>query len=178
MPNTEGTRTEQNLRAAISGETQAWGLYELFAERAEKDGFQEIAAIFKETAHNERAHAEIYWNLLNCIQKTVDNLKNAKDMELHETNIMYPEFAKIAREEGFSDIADTLEKVGKIEADHAKRFEKLENELRKGEIFARSTPQTWICTNCGHHANGPDAPTVCPVCGRPVAYFKLQQQGS
>ena len=127
-----GSKTEANLRSAISGEAQAALLYELFEKSARKDGFEQIAAIFQETAKNEKAHAEIYFGLLNCLNTTDRNLISAVESERHECTVMYPEFAQVARQEGFEQIAQTFEMVGKIEEEHQKRFEKYGNLVQSG----------------------------------------------
>jgi len=159
----KGTRTEANLRSAISGEAQAAILYEFFASRAKKDGFQEIADIFYETAENEKAHAEIYLLLLDCLNTTDKNLMNSMETELHESNVMYPQFAEIARQEGFDNIANTFEMVGKIESRHHERFKTLKCHVENGSVFSKGTETKWICKNCGHVHSSSDAPDICPV---------------
>ena len=146
MPEIKNSRTESNLRSAVSGEAQAMGLYMLFSERAKEEGFEELAEIFREIANNEKAHAEIYWKLLNSIGTTAENLCASKLIEEHECRVMYPEFASIAREEGLTDVAETLEKVGAIEEKHRELFEKLENKMRTNGIFS-GTSNSWICRN-------------------------------
>lgn len=168
----KGSKTEANLRSAISGESQAAVLYEFFAKRAKKDGFEEVSEIFRETAENEKAHAEIYFKLLNCISTTDENLVSAVASEKHENSVMYPSFAQIAREEGFSDIAKTFDEVGKIESAHEARFAAEALEIQNGSIFAKGMETEWICTNCGHRHKGPNAPEICEVCQHPKAYFK------
>lgn len=166
------SKTEANLRSAISGECQAAVLYEFFAKRAKKDGFEEISDIFRETAENEKAHAEIYFKLLNCIGTTDHNLFSAVASEKHENSVMYPSFAQIAREEGFEDVAKTFEEVGKIEAAHEKRFQTKGLEIENGAVFAKGMETEWICLNCGHRHKGASAPEICEVCSHPKAYFK------
>ncbi len=168
----KGSKTEANLRSAISGEAQAALLYEFFAKRAKKDGFEEVSDIFYETSENEKAHAEIYYKLLNCIGTTDKNLASAAASENHENTKMYPEFAKIAKEEGFDEIASTFEMVGQIESDHEKRFQTKLLEIENGSVFAKGMETEWICLNCGHRHKGASAPEICPVCSHPKAYFK------
>lgn len=168
----KGSKTEANLRSAISGEAQAAVLYEFFAKRAKKDGFEEVSEIFWETSKNEKAHAEIYWKLLNCIGTTDQNLFSAAASEKHENSVMYPSFAKIAREEGFEEIAKTFEEVGKIESAHEKRFQTKGLEIQNGAVFSKGVETEWICLNCGHRHKGANAPAICEVCSHPRAYFK------
>lgn len=167
-----GSKTEANLRSAISGESQAAILYEFFAKRAKKDGFESIASIFRETADNEKAHAKIYLDLLDCLHTTDKNLFAAAKAEKHENTKMYPEFARVAREEGFEAIAATFEMVGRIEAEHEKRFQKLGYQVENGAVFSKGMETEWICTNCGHRHTGTDAPGICPVCKHPMAFFE------
>ncbi len=167
----EGTKTEQNLRSAISGEAQAALLYELFATRARKDGYEHIADIFMETANNEKAHAKIYLNLLSCLNTTDKNLLSAALTEKHENSIMYPEFAAIARQEGLEQVAQTFEMVGQIESEHEKRFNLLKCQVENNAVFSKGVETEWICSNCGHRHKGPDAPGICPVCKHPISYF-------
>lgn len=171
--NLMGSRTEQNLRSAISGEAQAALLYEFFEKKARKEGYQQIGDIFQETSQNEKAHAQIYLNLLNCILKTDENLLHSEETEHHENSVMYPEFAAIAREEGFDEIARTFEMVGQIEAEHEKRFRYYRCQLENNAVFSKGIQCTWICKNCGHRHVGDSAPQICPVCKHPVAYFEI-----
>ncbi len=167
-----GSKTEQNLRSAISGEAQAAILYEFFAKRAKKDGFENISAIFKETSDNEKAHAEIYLELLNCLNTTDKNLFAAAASEKHESCEMYPGFAKVAREEGFDSIAATFEMVGQIENEHRERFEKQGYMVENGAVFSKGEKIWWICQNCGQRHSSESAPEICPVCKHPRSYFK------
>jgi rubrerythrin len=168
----KGSKTEANLRSAISGEAQAAVLYEFFAKRAKKDGFEEVADIFWETSENEKAHAEIYWKLLSCIGTTDQNLFSAVASEKHENSVMYPSFAQIARDEGFAEIAKIFEEVGKIESAHENRFQKKALEIQNGAVFSKGMETEWICLNCGHRHKGANAPEICEVCSHPKAYFK------
>ncbi len=167
----KGTQTENNLRSAIAGEAQAALLYELFARRAKKDGYEKLAEIFEETSRNEKAHAEIYLKLLECLNTSDANLLSAAETEHHEHTQMYPAFAETAKQEGFTDVATTFEMVAKIESEHEERFRKNLASLQNGTVFSKSADTEWICLNCGHHAFGTDAPTVCPVCHHPRAFF-------
>ncbi len=171
----KNTKTENNLRSAISGEAQAAVLYEYFAKRARKDGFEEIANIFMETSQNEKAHAKIYWDLLSCIHTTDQNLMQSAEAELHEHSVMYPEFARIAKEEGFEQIANTFQAVAKIELSHEKRFRLLQSLVNHNAIYSKGMETEWICLNCGHVVASPNAPEICPVCKHPKAYFKVRE---
>ena len=174
--NLQGTRTEQNLRDAFSGESQARNKYTYFASKAKKDGFVQIANVFEETANNEKEHAKIWFKLL-CggeIPGTAENLLDAAAGEHHEWSTMYADFAKVAKEEGFEDIAVLFEKVGDIEKAHEERYRKLHSNLQRGLVFARDSEQTWECGNCGHFHFGTEAPKTCPVCVHPRSYFYLK----
>ena len=167
----KGSQTENNLRSAISGEAQAALLYEFFAKRARKDGFEGIADLFETTSENEKAHAEIYYRLLSCLATTEENLLAAAASEHHENAVMYPDFARKAREEGFTAIADTFDQVGAIEVEHEKAFRQMADEIKNNTVFAKAQEIEWICTNCGHRHRGTTAPTLCPVCSHPRSYF-------
>ncbi len=167
----KGSQTENNLRSAISGEAQAALLYEFFAKRAKKDGFEGIGTLFETTSQNEKAHAEIYYKLLSCLLTTDENLLAAAESEHHETAVMYPEFAKKAREEGFEDIARTFEMVGQIESQHEQAFRTNAMMVQNGAVFQKGEEIEWICTNCGHPHKGSTPPEICPVCSHPKAYF-------
>ena len=172
----KGTKTEQNLRAAVNGEASAALLYEFFAERARKEGLSVLSDIFLETAKNEKAHAKIYLDLLECIQTTSQNLLHAAEAEFHENRIMYPDFAAEAEREGLKEIAATFEMVGKIEAEHEKRFRSLLLQLENNSLFSGGTEKIWICQNCGHHYTGDSAPQICPVCKHPMGYFSKTEK--
>lgn len=178
MKELQGTKTQANLMAAFAGESQARNKYTYFADRAEKDGFVQISQIFKETAKNEREHAEIWFKLLNGgeIKDTATNLKDASKGENYEWTNMYPTFAKEAREEGFEHIAFLFDEVAKIEAEHEKRFLKLLENVEGGLVFSRDEEKIWICSNCGHIVIGKEVPNMCPVCKHPKAYFKLKAE--
>ena len=169
----KGTKTENNLRSAISGESQAALLYEYFAEKAKRDGFEAVADVFRETARNERAHAKIYLDMLECISTTEKNLLASAETEHHENSVMYPEFAECAKEEGLSNVAATFEMVGKIESEHEARFRLLQNQIQNNAFFTKGEKVTWICKNCGHRIQSNEAPEICPVCKHPKSYFDV-----
>lgn len=171
--NLKGTKTEQNLLSAFAGESQAHTKYRYYASKAKKDGFEQIAAIFEETANNEREHAKVWFKLLHDgIPATTDNLKDAAGGENYEWTNMYVDFAKTAKEEGFDHIAYLFEEVGKIEKEHEERYRKLLENINNDEVFKKDKPKIWICRNCGHIHYGEEAPEECPVCSHPKAYFE------
>ncbi|MDU1687334.1 MAG: rubrerythrin family protein [Clostridium perfringens] len=173
--NLKGSKTEKNLLTAFAGESQARNKYTFYAEKARREGYNKIADIFEETAHNEMAHAKIWFKFLNDgkVGETLDNLKDAAGGENYEWTDMYAEFAKEAREEGFNEIAFILEKVGEIEKHHEERYLELYNLLKNGEIFKKDEKQLWRCQNCGFILESTVAPEKCPVCHHPKAYFEL-----
>lgn len=172
----KGSKTEANLMAAFAGESQARNKYTFFAEKAKKEGYEQIGDIFLETANNEKAHAELWFEKLQggTLKTTAENLGAAAEGERYEWVTMYAEFAQTAREEGFGDIATLFELVGKIESDHEQRFLKLQENIRQSRVFSGSDNSVWICLNCGHCYTGKQPPQKCPVCGKPQAYFQLQ----
>ena len=172
----KGTKTEANLKAAFAGESQARNKYTYFASQAKKDGYEQIAAIFEETAHNEKEHAKMWLKELNGIGSTAENLKAAADGENYEWTDMYDEFAKVAKEEGFDRIAYLFEAVGKIEKEHEERFKKLLENVEEGKVFEAGEVKIWKCRNCGHIVVGTKAPEVCPVCRHPQAYFEIKAE--
>ena len=174
----KGSKTEANLKAAFAGESQARNKYSYYASQAKKDGYEQIAAIFEETANNEKEHAKMWFKLLhdNKIPSTVENLKDAAAGENFEWTDMYDEFAKTAKEEGFDHIAFLFESVGKIEKEHEERYNKLLENVEKGEVFQRGEIKIWKCRNCGHIHIAVDAPAVCPVCAHPKAYFEIKAE--
>ena len=177
MPELKGSKTEKNLMAAFSGESEARNKYTYFASAAKKAGYEQIAAIFTETAENEKEHAKIWFKLLDGIGATTeDNLVSAAAGEHYEWETMYHDFAIEAREEGFNDIAAKFEMVAKIEAEHEARYLKLLQNLREDIVFSRDGKQYWICRNCGYIHEGSAAPQVCPVCAHPQAYFMLRAE--
>ena len=177
MPELKGSKTEANLMTAFAGESQARNKYTYYASKAKKDGYVQIAAIFEETANNEKEHAKMWFKLLHGgIGDTVDNLKDAAAGENYEWTDMYAGFAKTAREEGFDHIADLFEGVAKIEKEHEERYLKLVKNLEEGLVFSRDGDVIWQCANCGHSVIGKKAPEVCPVCAHPQAYFQIKAE--
>ncbi len=172
------SRTYQNLLTAFAGESQARNKYTYFASKAKKDGYEQIAAIFEETANNEKEHAKMWFKELNGgeVPGTVDNLKAAADGENYEWTDMYKEFAKVAEEEGFKAIAKKFEMVGEIEKHHEERYRKLLKNIEDEIVFSRDGESIWICRNCGHIVVGKKAPAVCPVCAHPQSYFELRSE--
>ncbi|HOO22524.1 MAG TPA: rubrerythrin family protein [Clostridia bacterium] len=173
----KGSKTEQNLWTAFAGESQARNKYTYYASKAKKDGYEQIAAIFEETANNEKEHAKIWFKLLKGgIPSTMKNLEDAAMGENYEWTDMYRNFAIIAREEGFEDIAKLFEGVADIEKEHEERYRKLIENLHKDEVFKSGQPKVWHCRNCGHLHYGEEAPDECPVCAHPKAYFELKPE--
>ena len=176
MANLKGTKTEANLMEAFAGESQARNKYTYFASKAKKDGYEQISAIFTETANNEKEHAEIWFKLLNGgeISGTAENLKAAAAGENYEWTDMYKRMAEDAHAEGFEDIALLFESVAKIEKTHDERYQKLLKNVGDGSVFAKNEKTVWICRNCGHIVDSEKAPMKCPVCAHPQAYFELR----
>ncbi|MDD3393941.1 MAG: rubrerythrin family protein [Clostridia bacterium] len=174
----KGSKTEANLMAAFAGESQARNKYTYYASAAKKEGYEQIAALFLETAANEMEHAKLWFKQLhnNSVPSTEENLLDAALGENYEWTDMYANFAKEAREEGFDRIAYLFEGVGKIEKDHEERYRKLLENLKTGQVFSKEEETVWHCENCGHKHVGKDAPKVCPVCNHPQAYFRLASQ--
>jgi rubrerythrin len=172
----KGSKTEQNLMKAFAGESQARNKYTYFASKAKKDGYEQIAALFEETANNEKEHAKMWYKELHdgVIPDTVSNLKEAADGENYEWTDMYEEFAKTAEEEGFKALALKFRQVGAIEKHHEERFRKLLKNIDDEVVFSRDEECIWICRNCGHVVVGKKAPEVCPVCAHPKSYFELK----
>ena len=175
MKELKGTKTEQNLLAAFAGESQARNKYTYYASRAKKDGYEQIAALFEETANNEKEHAQIWFKALHdgAVADTKTNLKDAAEGENYEWTEMYPTFAKEAREEGFEELAIKFEMVAEIEKRHEERYKTLLDNIEKAKVFAREGNRVWVCRNCGHIVIGPKAPEMCPVCNHPQAYFEI-----
>lgn len=172
--NLKGTKTEQNLMTAFAGESQARNKYTYYASKAKKEGYEQIAAIFQETADNEKEHAKIWFKLLHDgMPDTVTNLKDAAAGENYEWTEMYADFARVAKEEGFDRIADLFAMVGKIEKEHEERYKTLLANIEGGLVFSRDGDAVWQCRNCGHIHVGKLAPVKCPVCDHPQAYFAL-----
>ncbi|MDR2482142.1 MAG: rubrerythrin family protein [Treponema sp.] len=178
MKDLKGSKTEANLAAAFAGESQARNKYTYYASKAEKDGYHQIAALFRESAENEKEHAKIWFNLLHGdeIPGTPDNLKDAAAGENHEWTDMYPGFARTAEEEGFGHIAALFKMVGAIEKEHEERYRKLLANIEQGIVFSREGDAIWQCANCGHIAAGKNAPEQCPVCRHPRSYFLLKAE--
>ena len=170
----KGSKTEQNLMTAFAGESQARNKYTYFASRAKKDGYEQIAAIFEETANNEKEHAKMWFKELNggSIPDTESNLIAAAEGENYEWTDMYAEFAKVAREEGFDALAYKFEAVAAIEKEHEERYRKLIQNIEEGLVFSNEGDTIWVCRNCGHVVIGKKAPEVCPVCAHPQSYFE------
>ena len=170
----KGTKTEQNLMAAFAGESQARNKYTYFASKAKKDGYEQIAAIFEETANNEKEHAKMWFKLLEGgeIKSTPENLAAAADGENYEWTGMYADFAKTAREEGFDEIAELFEGVAAIEKEHEERYRTLLANVEAESVFKKEEEIEWKCENCGFIFKGSQAPEMCPVCGVPKAHFE------
>ncbi|WP_319370042.1 rubrerythrin [uncultured Ilyobacter sp.] len=173
--NLKGTKTEKNLLSAFAGESQARNKYTYYASQAKKEGYNQIASFFEETAHNEMAHAKIWFKLLHeGMPSTAENLKSAADGENYEWTDMYENFAKDAEEEGFKKIAYLFREVGKIEKEHEERYLQLLKNVKDENVFKKEEKVVWECGNCGYLVEGVNAPEVCPVCDHPRAHFKIQ----
>lgn len=186
MKSLKGTKTEKNLLTAFAGESQARNRYNYFASKAKKEGYEQISGIFAETADNEKEHAERLFKFLEggeaeiqasfpagVIGKTEENLKAAADGEKHEHTTMYPEFAKIADQEGFDDIAAVFRAIAIAEKQHEKRYLELLENIKNGRVFKRDKPIKWRCRNCGYIHEGNEPPEKCPACAHPTAYFEF-----
>ena len=171
-----GTQTEKNLEAAFAGESQARNKYTYFASRAKKEGFEQIAALFLETAENEKEHAKLWFKELNGINDTAQNLADEAAGENYEWTDMYEGFAKTAEEEGFTELAIKFRMVAAIEKRHEERYRALLKNVETAEVFKRSEVKVWECRNCGHIVVGTSAPEICPVCAHPKAYFELHKE--
>lgn len=182
----KGTRTEKNLLAAFAGESQARNRYTLFASAARKEGYEQIANIFIETAGNEKEHAEVFFKYLEggdveivaaypagTIGDTKTNLEAAADGEKQEWSKLYADMEKVAKEEGFGEIATSFKEIAEVEEFHEKRYRKLARNVSEGEVFKRKAPVRWHCTNCGYIHEGTEAPKICPACKHPQAYYEL-----
>ena len=189
MKSLKGTQTEKNLLAAFAGESQARNRYTYFASEAKKAGFEQIAAIFLETAENEKEHAKVYFKHLQggmveitamypagVIGTTEENLKEAADGEKAEWGMIYPEFAKIAEKEGFPEVACSFKFIGHVEAHHEKRYRTLLANLEKKQVFKKDKAVKWKCRNCGYIHEGKDAPNKCPACQHPQAYYEITEE--
>ena len=178
MKELKGTRTEANLMAAFAGESQARNKYTYYASKAKKEGYNQIAAIFEETANNEKEHAKMWFKLLHNdgVPDTIANLKDAADGENYEWTDMYASFAKEAKEEGFDNIAFLFDQVARIEKEHEERYRKLLDNIEGGLVFSRDGDMIWQCINCGHIVVGKSAPEVCPTCAHPKAYYQIKAE--
>ena len=174
----KGSKTEQNLMTAFAGESQARNKYTFYASKAKKDGYEQIAAIFEETAENEKEHAKIWFKLLhnNEVPSTEENLLDAANGENYEWTDMYDGFAKTAEEEGFNHIAFLFREVGKIEKEHEERYRKLLQNVEDKLVFTKDGDSIWQCRNCGHIVIGKSAPEVCPVCNHPQSFFEVRKE--
>ena len=174
----KGSKTEQNLMTAFAGESQARNKYTYFASKAKKDGYEQIAAIFEETANNEKEHAKLWFKELNGgeIPSTLKNLYAAAEGENYEWTDMYDEFAKTAKAEGFDRIAELFEGVAAIEKEHEARYRKLIENIEGGLVFSKDGDRIWKCRNCGHIVVGTEAPKVCPVCNHAQSYFEVKAE--
>ena len=178
MKELKGTKTEKNLQEAFAGESQARNKYTYFASKARKDGYEQIAALFEETANNEKEHAKLWFKYLEGgeIKDTMSNLQEAANGENYEWTDMYDRMAKEAEEEGFKEIAAKFRAVGAIEKHHEERYRKLLKNIEDSVVFSRDGDRIWICRNCGHIVVGAKAPKVCPVCLHPQSFFELRSE--
>ncbi|MCM1371244.1 MAG: rubrerythrin family protein [Clostridium sp.] len=178
MMELKGSKTEQNLMKAFAGESQARNKYTYYASKAKKDGYEQIAAIFEETANNEKEHAKMWFKELHGgqVPETIENLKDAAEGENYEWTDMYKEFAETAKEEGFTRLAYLFEAVGEIEKEHEERYKKLIENIEDGLVFSKDGDRIWKCRNCGHIVIGKSAPSVCPVCNHPQSYFEIKAE--
>lgn len=189
MANLKGTKTEKNLLKAFAGESQARNRYTYFASVAKKEGYQQISAIFTETADNEKEHAKRFFKFLDSgealeitamypsgkIGTTLENLKNAAAGEKEEWDELYPEFAEVAQEEGFSEVAAAFRMIAKVEKEHEERYLKLAQNVENGNVFKKDEKVRWKCRNCGYVHEGSEAPKKCPACVHPQSYFELKE---
>lgn len=178
MAELKGSKTEKNLMEAFAGESQARNKYTYYASKAKKDGFEQIAAIFQETADNEKEHAKLWFKLLHDgdVPSTAANLKDAAEGENFEWTDMYDRMAKEAKEEGFNRIAYLFEAVGKIEKEHEARYKKLLENVEGDLVFSKDGDRIWKCRNCGHICVGKQAPEICPVCAHPKSFFEIKEE--
>lgn len=174
MAELKGSNTEKNLLYAFAGESQARNKYTYFASAARKEGYEQIAAIFEQTANNEKEHAKLWFKALGGIGTTLENLKAAAAGEHEEWTQMYKDFSEEAAREGFDELSRTLARVAEIEKRHEGRYQKLVRNIEQGEVFVRVGENRWECRNCGHIYIGEKAPEVCPVCKHPKAFFEIE----
>jgi rubrerythrin len=186
MKSLKGTKTEKNLLAAFAGESQARNRYTFFASKAKKEGYEQIKGIFEETAANEKEHAERFFKFLQggkaeivagypagVIGSTAENLEAAAAGEKEEWGTLYPDFAKVAEDEGFDEVAATFREIASVEKHHERRYLKLLDNVKQGKVFKKDKPVKWICRNCGYVYEGPEGPEKCPACAHPRAYYEL-----
>jgi rubrerythrin len=176
MKELKGTKTYENLQAAFSGESQARNKYTFYASQAKKDGFVQISKIFEETAGNEKEHAEVWFKYFHGIGTTTENLEDAANGENYEWTQMYKEFAEVADDEGFPEIAQQMRKIASVEAEHEERYRLLKSNIETGRVFEREAPVKWQCGNCGFIYEGTKAIDECPACKHPKAYFQLKEE--
>ena len=190
MSNLKGSKTEQNLLKAFAGESQARNRYTYFASKAKKEGYEQIAAIFTETAENEKEHAKRFFKFLESgegleitatypagkIGNTLENLKDAAAGENEEWTELYPEFARVAKKEGFLDVSIAFEKIAVVEKEHEERYKKLASNIESGEVFKKDEKIRWKCRNCGYVHEGEEAPVKCPACLHPQSYFEMKEK--
>ncbi len=176
MKDLKGTKTLENLLVAFAGESQARNKYTYYASKAKKEGYEQIANIFLETAGNEKEHAELWFKLAHGIGTTEENLLDAAEGENYEWTTMYKEMAQVAREEGFMDIAFQMEGVAAIEKEHEERYRALAENVRNGKVFEKDEEVLWQCANCGHQYRGKKALEICPVCKHAKAYFQVKAE--
>lgn len=174
MKDLKGTKTLENLLIAFAGESEARNKYTYYASKAKKEGYEQISAIFKETADNEKEHAELWFKLAHGIGTTAENLEDAANGENYEWTEMYANMAKVAREEGFPEIAAQMEGVASVEKEHEERYRTLQKNIEEGKVFAKDDVVEWKCANCGYVYTGQRAYEECPVCAHPKAYFELK----
>lgn len=173
MPDLKGSKTLENLKTAFAGECQAYAKYEFYASKAKKEGYEKIAAYFQETADNEKEHAEQWFKEVHGVGTTAENLKDAAAGEKYEWKDMYVEFAKIAREEGFDEIADKMDRVGAVEKSHEERYNRISEVLDAGEVFKKDSDTIWRCRKCGNIHIAKTAPEKCLICGHEQAFFEI-----
>ncbi|MDD2430549.1 MAG: rubrerythrin family protein [Firmicutes bacterium] len=176
MAELKGSKTEANLMAAFAGESQARNKYTFYASQAKKEGYEQIAGIFEETANHEKEHAKRIYRFLNGIKDTHANLLDAAEGENYEWTTMYKNFEIDAKEEGFTEIATFFHEVAEVEEEHEKRYLKLADNVANGVVFKRDEPVRWMCRNCGYVHDGTEAPKVCPACAHPQSYFQLKAE--
>ncbi|MBO6272708.1 rubrerythrin family protein [bacterium] len=176
MKKLKGTKTEQNLKEAFKGESEARNKYTYFASKAKKEGYIQISKIFEETAENEREHAKVWFKIIDKIGTTEENLRSAIKTEGYEAREMYPSFAKEAEAEGFDDIAKLFTEISEVEAEHEKRYKKLLSNIENQTVFKSEKDAEWICMNCGYVHKGKTAPKSCPACSHPQEYFALKSE--